>query len=311
MGVQIPSGKSSVFRVFLSMLYAIKLGPIETGEGRVNAYVGFTEARALPPILSRRDEEGLEQLAQQAEGHELRCERSLARVGKPLGFSAAPAPDWALLGRATLAFALARPGGRVRNIEVVENFLASVAGFCRSEPWRFWSDNDPVAVTVSGVEYEGCIMGAGGQVFGIALYDHKGAVKKITELIDANRMQEAAALGSLAVTVDDKPRWAAKAIGDAFGAECVPVPLKVSRGRPEQIDELQMATLAAALRVISELGPDCLETTSDLLMAGSRIAARATAPKPDLIFSPLSEEAAMEIALEAQRATRRSARRRK
>ena len=77
------------------MLYAIKLGPIETGEGRVNAYVGFTETCALPPILSRRDEEGLEQLAQQAQGRELRCERSLARVGKPpsgLRCPARPAP---------------------------------------------------------------------------------------------------------------------------------------------------------------------------------------------------------------------------
>src|SRR6266481_4499279 len=77
------------------MLYAIKLGPIETGEGRVNAYVGFTETCALPPILSRRDEEGLEQLAQQALGRELRCERSLARVGKPpsgLRCPARPAP---------------------------------------------------------------------------------------------------------------------------------------------------------------------------------------------------------------------------
>jgi len=81
------------------------------------------------------------------------------------------------LRKGDLAFALARPGGRVRNIEVVENFLASVAVFCRSEPWRFWSDNDPIALTVSGVEYEACIMGACGQEFGIALYGHKGAVK--------------------------------------------------------------------------------------------------------------------------------------
>ena len=60
-----------------------------------------------------------------------------------------------------------------------------------------------------------------------------------------------------------------------------------------------------------EIGEGRVETTSDLLMAGTRIAARATAPEPDLIFSPLSEDEAMEIALEAQRAARRSARRRK
>ena len=98
------------------MLYAIKLGPIETGEGRVSAYVGFTETHALPPVLSDQDKDGLEQLGQQAHGHDLRCDRGLARAGKPLGFTAAPLPEWARFGRATLAFALARPGGRVGNL---------------------------------------------------------------------------------------------------------------------------------------------------------------------------------------------------
>ncbi len=126
--------------------------------------------------------------------------------------------------------------------EVVENFLASVAAFCREAPWRFWSDNDPLSLTVSGSEFEACIMGAGCHEYGIALYERKGAVKKITRLIDAGRMQDAAALGSLAVTVDDEPRWAAKAIGDAFGAECVPVPLKISAGRPRQVDEGEMVS---------------------------------------------------------------------
>jgi hypothetical protein len=111
--------------------------------------------------------------------------------------------------------------------------------------------------------------------------------------------------------VDDKPGWAAKAIGDAFGAECIPVPLKVSKGRSRQVDEAEMVTLAAALRAIAELDPERLEATSDVLIAGSRVAARVTAPKPDLTFSALSEDEAMEIALEAQRAARRGARRRK
>jgi len=162
-----------------------------------------------------------------------------------------------------------------------------VAAFCREAPWRFWSDNDPLSLTVSGSEFEACIMGAGCHEYGIALYERKGAVKKITRLIDAGRMQDAAALGSLAVTVDDEPRWAAKAIGDAFGAECVPVPLKISAGRPRQVDEGEMVTLAAALRAIAGLDADRLEATCALLIAGSRIAAHVIAPKPDLVFSEL------------------------
>jgi len=48
------------------MLYAIKLGPIETGEGPTAAYVGFTEAGALPPVLASSDKDGLRELARQA-----------------------------------------------------------------------------------------------------------------------------------------------------------------------------------------------------------------------------------------------------
>ncbi len=55
-------------------------------------------------MLAPTDTDGLAQLAEQARGHELRCERALLRAGKPLGFAAAPLPGWARAGRAMLAF---------------------------------------------------------------------------------------------------------------------------------------------------------------------------------------------------------------
>jgi hypothetical protein len=291
-----------------TMLYAIKLGPMETEDGPITAYVGFTETGALRPVLALKDSDGLAQLAAQAQGHELRCERALLRAGKLLGFAAAPVPDWARTGRATLAFGLSGPGpGRVRNLDVVEHFLASVVAFCHAAPWRFWCDNDPLAVTISSTaakEYEACIMGAGGQEYGVALYEEKGAVKKLVRLVDAGRMRDAANLGRLALTLDDEPRWAAKAIGDAFGAECVPVPLRVSGGGPRPVDEEELVTLAAALRAIAGLDSDKLESACDLLIAGARVSARVTAPEPELMFSELSEDDVLQVALEAQRAAR-------
>ncbi len=296
-----------------TMLYAIKLGPMETEDGPVSAYVGFTETGALRPVLALKDSDGLAQLAAQVQGHELRCERPLLRAGKPLGFATAPLPEWARFGRATLAFGLSGPG-HVGSLEIVECFLASVAAFCRAAPWRFWTDNDPLAVTISTTaakEYEACIMGAGGQEYGVALYEHKGAVKKIARLVDAGRMRDAANLGSLAVTLDDEPRWAAKAIGDAFGAECVPVPLRVSGGRPRPIDEEGLLTLAAALRAIAGLDPDKLESACEVLVAGVRVSARVTAPEPQMALSELTEDEVLQLALEAQRAARRGRRKHK
>jgi hypothetical protein len=153
--------------------------------------------------------------------------------------------------------------------------------------------------------------GAGGQEYGVALYEHKGAVKRVPRLVDAGRMRDAANLRSLAVTLDDEPRWAAKAIGDAFGAECVPVPLRVSGGRPRPVDEEELVTLAAALSAIAGLDPDKLESGCDLLSAGARASARATAPKPELVLNELTEDEVLQLALEAQRAARKRRRKSK
>ena len=69
------------------MLYAVKLGPIETeSDGDCYAYIGFAEELAMPPIMAKRDAEGLRELAEQSHGHELRCEANLSKAGKKLGF---------------------------------------------------------------------------------------------------------------------------------------------------------------------------------------------------------------------------------
>jgi hypothetical protein len=73
----------------------------------------------------------------------------------------------------------------------------------------------------------------------------------------------------------------------------------------------QAATLAAALRAIACLDADKLEGTCDLLVAGSHISARVTAPKPQIAYSALSEAEVLEIALEAQRAARKGRSKRK
>jgi hypothetical protein len=144
--------------------------------------------------------------------------------------------------------------------------------------------------------------------YGVALYEQKGAVRKLARLVDAGRMRDAADLASLALTLDDEPRWAAKAIGDAFGAECVPIPLKISGGMPRPLDEEEMVTLATALRAIAGLDADNLEATLDLVVSGSHVSARVTAPAPQMTSSEPSEEEVLQIALEAQRAARRNRR---
>ena len=91
------------------MLYAIKLGPIETGEGPTTAYAGFTEAGALPSLRAATRTAYRSLLGKRKVTSCAASARSCAR-GRRWASLPAPLPDRVRGGRATLAFALAGPG---------------------------------------------------------------------------------------------------------------------------------------------------------------------------------------------------------
>lgn len=250
------------------MLYAFKLGPVETHEGFFTTYVGMTPDEALPPIFADRPTDALKSLAKRAEGRELRCDPSLARIGKTLGFEPIKAPEWVSIPRAVLAFGLALGNGGAKLLGApIPEFLDASAAFMKAKPWRHWDNGDVVDVQVSGLrnmQYEASIMGCGGQEYGVALYEEKGAIEKLSRFFDEGRMHDAASLRSIAVTMDDEPAWAIKAIKNAFGLARLPVPIKVAKGAPGPVDAMDLATLATALRAVAQLTPRRMEASAGL-----------------------------------------------
>lgn len=111
-------------------------------------------------------------------------------------------------------------------------------------------------------------MGSGGQEYGIALYEEKGAIAKLSRLFDDGRVHEAAKIRSIAVTMDDEPLWAIKAMKDAFGLARLPVTMKVARGAPGPVDATDLATLATALMAVAQLTPRKTETAARLEVDG-------------------------------------------
>jgi len=255
-----------------AMLYAFKLGPIETGDGFFTTYVGMTPDEAFQPTFADRPTDALRSIAERAKGHELRCEPSLARAGKAVGFEPAKAPDWVALPRATLAFGLALGNSGAKLIGApIPEFLAASAAFMKARPWRHWDNGDIVDVRVTGLrdkQYEASIMGAGGQEYGIALYEEKGAIEKLSRLHDEGRVPEAVTIRSIAVTMNDEPLWAIKAVKEAFGLARLPVPMKVARGAPGPVDAIDLATLATALMATAQLTPRKTETSARLEVDG-------------------------------------------
>jgi hypothetical protein len=244
------------------MIYAIKLGPIETGEGPVNAYVGIRDDGYLVrPVMGRRDNDALRQLAAESDpGEKLLCEGKLARAGSTLGFESAPMPAWVPLPRASLAIALALGPLMVPGDPSALHMLCHGATeFLRAKPWRYWTDNEPVEVVLDGAvqaRYEGALMGAGGMEFGVALYKRAGALERIARAVDAGRMKGAAREDAIAVTLDDKPRFAIDALHDAYGLDRLPVPIKLVGGGAAAISGEDVAILGGTLRLLAMLTPE-------------------------------------------------------
>jgi hypothetical protein len=268
------------------MRFAIKLGPVETGEGRITVYAALGEADVMPPVLARRDLDGLRQLAEQAPGEELCCEPALAEAGRTLGFTAGPLPEGARQARALLATVLALGGlvGRARDPEAILALVLASAAFWRARPWRHWYNIQALDVEVSGAltrRFEGSILGNGGEEYGVALYERKGALRRVAALVAEGRMEEATHLAALGVTMDERPRYAVKALKDAFGLPRVPVPMKIRRGDPGPVDARELAVLATALHAVAALTRAKLETTSEAVLGGTRTVVRVRAPEPE------------------------------
>lgn len=240
------------------MLYAIKLGPLETGEGAINAYVGIREDGFLVrPVMGRRDKEALRALAASADpGERLLCERRLLRAGGPVGFEAAPMPAWVPIPRAALAVARALGPLMVPGDPSALHLLCHGATeFLKAKPWRYWSDSDPIDVVLAGAtsaRFEGALMGAGGMEFGVALYRRPGALDRIGRSTDH---RTAAREDALAVTLDDEPAFAITALREAYGLARLPVPIKMEGGGARAIRVDEVAILGAVLRLLAGVSP--------------------------------------------------------
>jgi hypothetical protein len=300
------------------MLHVFRLGPIPIQGRSVFAYAGFDEQGPLKPELAHSDAEGLRALAAAAGGEPLRCEPALAEAGRPFGFEPAPLPDSIFLARAALAYGLALgPGAGRPGPEVFARFLESCASFRRAQPWEIFDSIEalPATLTTAGWTRSGeaSVLGSGGKEYGVALYDERGALRRVADLMERGRVKESRRSDALAVTLDEEPAWAASAIEDAFGLPRLPVPLRVKRGSasPATGDELLgAAALLEAVAVLAGSGDaDDAEATVE---AGGRKAAVHVGPpegeeegdlEPEFVVVPATA-AAREKTVEEKSASR-------
>ena len=280
------------------MVHVFRLGPLDVGGRKAYAYGGVADGELIPPAVAHSDAKGLGAIAERFAGQPLRCEPSLAKAGRPLGYEPAELPEEALLPRATLAYGLALgPAAGRPGMDVLARFLEACAEFWSSRPWELIESDEAVPVTLveSGRARaaEASVMGLGGEQFGAALYDEPGSIRRVADLVTAGRMKEASRVSALAVTFDEEPAWAAAALDDAFGLPRVPVPLRVRKGKAGAATTDELLEAAALLEALATLAtPDEAEEAEATVEVGGRsITARVVLPDDagDVLDEDLAE----------------------
>lgn len=271
------------------MVHVFRLGPFKAGGRDAYAFAGVDESGALVrPEVAHTDQAGLSAIASRC-GGPLRCEPALAAAGKDFGFEPAELPEAAHRPRAMLTFSLAlglSPEVGRSGLGVMERLFEACAAFWKAAPWEFIGSDEPIRVSLSNGRArtaEASVLGAGGEEFGLALYDEPDSIQRVAEAVGAGRMEAAARVASTAVTFDSEPAWAAKVFEDALGLPRLPVPLRIRNGKasPAKVEELR--GLVAVLEAVTALArSDDLEpSVATVQVGGVKVTARVALPEDD------------------------------
>lgn len=248
------------------MIYVYKIGPVRLGDGAVNYYFAANDDELLGPVFGRDDVDALVAIREKGDGPYL-CAANLADAGRIAGFSVAPIPGD--LMPPILTFSLLCAWGmsldRWTNGDTIEVFAEAAAAFAAARPWERFTSDDPIAVTITGTNpavYEACVMGAGGDSFGLMLYPVPGSIARVSELVASGREEEAKRTDFLSFSLEDEPAYAREAMEHAHGCGKVPQPMRVTGGRIVETDAADLLVLAAAMAAIIAL------TEGDIVGAG-------------------------------------------
>jgi hypothetical protein len=262
--------------------YAFKIASLPTGAGPLDLYVGMRDGWIAPMVSDVTDGEAMRQLAKHGAGHELRCEKRLAKAGKRHGFEPAEAPDWVSTVRSGLVVCMALGPSMGPDCMLPAGELAKASSkFLRGAPWQHWHSDLPMKFEVSGLverTFEGCVMGSGGSEYGIALYEEPGAMEKLVTLHKAGREKDARQMRCIAVTFDAAPDFAAEALQQVIGAPILPMPTRVERGKMGAPAGGEILVLAAALVAASGLTPSTPVSIGGVSDGRGSVTVKVTAP---------------------------------
>ncbi len=155
----------------------------------------------------------------------------------------------------------------------------------KARPWLYWRDDQPIAVTVTGAAeatFEGSVFGSSSEGYGLALYEERGALKRLHQLQAEGRHEDARRLPAVGLLLDDKPEYAATALERAELVPKVPIPIRSGPSGPSLPRPEESLVLIAALHAVAQLSASVREATAEAEFNGAQLFVRVVAPPATL-----------------------------
>ncbi len=265
------------------MIYALRIGEIPLETGHAIAYLSVDEAGMVAPVIAESDEAGLREIVAAARGREVICEEALGRAARRLGLRAQPLPPWTRVPRAELATVLNLGANALEPAAMVavSPALFAAAQLVELQPWSWLLNRDAIDFEISipgrpPRTFEGCVMGAGGQEYGVALYDAPGSLARLAKASQRGQLADVHAIDAYGFTIDDGPAWVTDAVAEAFGIglAITPIRLRGGRVRAPSLDDLTLMASAAA--AAAHLTPQHREHVATIEIGETKVVATAT-----------------------------------
>ena len=233
----------------------MKIGPLSLDRENAHAYVAFGDG-GLDVVVEGSDDKGLAALRRKCGQEPLVCERALAHVAGPQGLKLAELPPHVRAIKAALAVSLEH-GATLETVgpELLLELIDAAVAFEAAEPWHVFEPDEPLSIRIdaAGRELEGCVLGAGGEEFGLALYHQAGSIDRVHTLVQEGRPEAGRSIACTTMLLAYDSSCSVEAVRAMTGVELAPLVFHVTRGGPRDAGPDDVAVLVAGLRAVTAL----------------------------------------------------------
>ncbi|MFN0061476.1 MAG: SEC-C metal-binding domain-containing protein [Myxococcaceae bacterium] len=223
-------------------------------EGDVTFLVAASEDQ-VEMVLEDKPLPALKTLAKKVDGA-LVCEPALRSLALSAGLKSEPLPQEALEKKAAIGVMMSHgPSLSMQTPpDVLLDLIEATVAFAQAEAWDAFDSDEPLRIrTGDGKALDACVMGQGGEAFGLALYLKAGDLARVLLLSHEDAQAAMRYADVLSLTLADDPEDIADTVQELFGDPAVPFLIRLKDGGPRTATPEEVVLMTASLRAVVQL----------------------------------------------------------